>query len=49
LRVEAANVASDILKKAMFLMANATEMSFPNTAPHEWALTSSRAKKTKKK
>lgn len=48
LRIQASNVASDILKKAMFLMANATEMSFPNTAPHEWALTSSRAKKPNK-
>jgi len=48
LRIEAANVASDILKKAMFLMANATEMSFPNTSPHEWAITSNRAKKNKK-
>lgn len=47
LRIQAANVASDILKKAMFLMANATEMSFPNTSPHEWAITSNRAKKTK--
>ena len=48
LRTQASNVASDILKKAMFLMANATEMSFPNTAPHEWVVTSNRAKKTKK-
>ena len=48
LRTQASNVASDILKKATFLMANATEMSFPNTAPHEWAVTSNRAKKTKK-
>ena len=48
LRTEAANVASDILKKAMFLMANATEMSFPNTAPHEWAVTSNRAKSAKR-
>ena len=48
LRIEASNVASDILKKAMFLMANATEMSFPNTASHEWAITRSRAKKNKK-
>jgi hypothetical protein len=48
LRIEASNVASDILKKAMFLMANATEMSFPNTASHEWAVTRNRAKKNKK-
>ena len=48
LRTQASNVASDILKKATFLMANATEMSFPNTAPHEWAVTSNRAKSVKR-
>ena len=48
LRTEAANVASDILKKAMSLMANATEMSFSNTVPHEWAITRARGTKTKK-
>ncbi len=45
MRVEAANVASDILKQAQNLMAHATELRFPCTDPHEWVATQKRAKK----
>ncbi|WP_353427255.1 hypothetical protein NHB34_08750 [Polynucleobacter sp. MWH-UH19D] len=45
LRVEAANVASDILKQVRNLMAHATELRFPCTDPHEWTTTQKRLKK----
>jgi hypothetical protein len=45
LRVEAANVASDILKQVQNLMAHATELRFPCTDPHEWTTTQKRTKK----
>lgn len=44
LRVEAANVASDILKSARNLMAHATELRFPCTDPHEWVSIKRRSK-----
>ena len=44
LRIQAANIASDILKSANFLMANATEMKFPCTDPHPWAVSEKRKK-----
>lgn len=46
LRVEAANVASDILKQVRNLMAHATELRFPCTDPHEWTTTQKRSKKS---
>lgn len=46
LRVEAANMASDILKQARNLMAHATELRFPCTDPHEWTTTQKRSKKS---
>ncbi len=45
LRVEAANVASDILKQVQNLMAHATELRFPCTDPHDWTTTQKRTKK----
>ena len=45
LRIEAANVASDILKQVQNLMAHATELRFPCTDPHDWTTTQKRAKK----
>ena len=32
------NMVSDQVKPARYLMANATEMSFPNDSPHPWAV-----------
>ena len=37
LRVQASNVVSDVLKLGRNVMANATEMKFPCTDPHQWA------------
>ena len=45
LRIEAANVASDILKQVQNLMAHATELRFPCTDPHDWTASQKRAKK----
>ncbi len=45
LRVEAANVASDILKQVQNLMAHATELRVPCTEPHDWTITQKRTKK----
>lgn len=45
IRVEAANVASDILKQAQNIMAHATELRFPCTDPHEWTSSQKRTKK----
>lgn len=42
IRIDAANVASDILKNAKYLMANATEGRFPCTDPHDWAKSGTR-------
>jgi hypothetical protein len=42
LRIQAANVASDILKSANHLMAHATELKFPCTDPHPWAISEKR-------
>lgn len=44
LRVEAANVASDILKQVQNLMAHATELRFPCTDPHAWTTTQTRTR-----
>ena len=44
LRIPAANLASDILKSANALMAHATEMKFPSTDPHPWAILERRKK-----
>ena len=46
LRVEAANVASDVLKQVQNLMAHATELRFPCTEPHIWISKQTRTKKT---
>jgi hypothetical protein len=46
IRVEAANVASDILKQVKNLMAHATELRFPCTDSHEWTTTQKRTKKS---
>ena len=43
LRVKMANVASDTLKSVRALMANATELCFPDTTPHAWAKSGTRA------
>ena len=43
LRVKMANVASDTLKSVRALMANATELRFPDTTPHAWAKSGTRA------
>ncbi len=48
LRVKMANVASDVLKSVRALMANATEMRFPDTTAHPWATTSSRSRQSRK-
>lgn len=45
LRVEASNVASDILKQVQNLMAHATELRFPCTDPHTWNSKQTRLKK----
>ncbi len=44
LRVKMANVASDVLKSVRALMANATEMRFPDTSSHPWATSSTRSR-----
>jgi hypothetical protein len=44
LKVPAANVASNILKSVRNLMANATEMQFPDTTEHRWAVSGRRSK-----
>lgn len=46
MRIDASNVASEILKNAKSLMAHATEGYFPCTDPHPWALSGTRTKKT---
>jgi hypothetical protein len=48
LRVKMANVASDVLKSVRALMANATEMRFPDTSAHPWATSSSRSRPGRK-
>ena len=45
LRVDAANVASDFLKSAKNLMANATEGRFPCTDSHPWASSGTRVRR----
>jgi len=45
LRVKMANVASDILKSAKSLMANATELRFPDTTAHPWASSGTRTRR----
>jgi hypothetical protein len=42
MRVDAANAASEILKSAKNLMANATEGFFPCTDSHNWAISNTR-------
>lgn len=44
MRVDAANVASEILKSAKNMMANATEDRFPCTETHPWAVSGSKTR-----
>jgi hypothetical protein len=45
-RIPMSNVASDLIKKTKFLMANAAEMRFPDTTPNDIAVRSKRNNKS---